>query len=574
MISAKGRLVARHALEGHVAPISALAAGARGRHVLVCSQSVTLVDVASGDVVKTFAGHARVVTVAAVLPDGRFVTGGMDDFLCVWDGECEGEGEEGERGGKVKRRKKMASAPVCTLQAPEEGVVSLGVGEGEGGGVVVAAVLRGGSVAVWTKFEGGKGEECSFVVKGSGSVYAAVVKEGVLSVVYGNGMKPSVWSVKVREVEGEEVVLPEVEKDLLVRKNEKDEIKVRKRLVRDAMILEGSAVAALPVKDKRKGNGYVIVPGDGDEEESVEQEEEESEEEGEKDEGDDEPSIQQKLLAMGVTPDGSGVPRVIPGAEGDHAGDKTVLGSRVRVLLQAVQSQDSDLFDRTIESLKTKKPIRSTVERLPSEVACGKLLDMLVERLRQSPGKAELLGLWIREVLLEHTGALITQRRNRALTALIAIVTERTRAWEGLSRLEGRLELVVGQAERLKRAGQLSVSAAAPQAEYEEEEEEGEGSGDENEKEDEDSDSSDEDTSEKSRTDNESDDGEDETGDFSDSSESSEEEESDADMEDVAGRNGVESEKRGRNDDEMVKMNGKKVDDEDCESEESSDDGD
>lgn len=561
-------------------PVSALAAGAGARNVLVCSQSVTLVDVASGDVVKTFAGHARTVTAAAVLPDGRFVTGGMDEFLCVWEGEVGGR----EGGGKVKRRKKMASAPICTLQAPEGGVVSLGVGDGEGGGVVVAAVLRGGSVAVWTEFEGGKGEECAFVVKGRGSVFGVVVVDGVLSVVYGNSMKPSVWSVRVKHVEDEEIFLPEVEKDLLVQKKGKDERKARERLVKDAMALEGSAVAALPVKDKRKGNGYVVVPGEGDKEEEdgtekeekwVEEEsgeEGESEEEGEKDEDDGEPSIQQKLLAMGVTSDGSGVPQGIRGLEGDRVGDKTVLGSRVRVLLQAVQSQDTDLFNRTIDSLKTRKLIRSTIERLPSEVACGKLLDMLVERLRQSPAKAELLGVWIREVLLEHTGALITQRRNRALTALISIVTERICGLEGLSRLEGRLELVVGQAERLKRAGQLSVSAsAAPQAEYEEEEE---GSEDEDEDEDEEDDSS-EDTSGKSGSGDENGDGEDETGDFSGSSESSDEEESDEDMTDITGRNGLEGEKRGVKDDKMVKMNGKRVvDSDDSDSEESSDDGD
>lgn len=580
VLSLKGLVVARHSLVGHIAPVSALAVGAGGKYALVCSQSVTLVDVASGDVLRTYTGQGGVITAAAMLPSGRFVTGGIDEFLYLWEGA-----EEGRRKvGKPKRRKEMASAPVCALHAPEGGVVSLAVGEEEqeeGRSLVVAAVLRGGSVAVWRGLEGRTGGDFSFVVRGGGeAVFGAVVKEGLLTVLYGNSLKPTVWSVRVAEVEGTEIILPKAEKDLLLRKERNDHVKKGERLVKDAVALEASAVAAMPVKEKRRGNGYVVYPGENDEKGDVE-DEDESEEESVEGEDDREPSIQQKLLTMGVTLEGSDDVRSIRHVEGDRAVDKTVLGSRVRVLLQAVHSQDTDMFNRTIESLKTRKPIRSTVERVPPTVACGRLLDMLVERLRRNPAKAELLGMWIREVLLEHTGALVTQQSNKALTALIAIVTERTQALEGLSRLEGRLELVVGQAERVKRSGRLSAFAdAAPQAEYVEEEGSEEDEDDEDEEEEDDSDREGsavgDDASSEGEGGNEMEEAEDETGDFSESSEdSSEEEESDADMEDAAGKDAVQGLKRGADNEKMVVMNGRKEEGgESSESEKSSDDGD
>lgn len=442
------------------------------------------------------------------------------------------------------------------------GVGHIGV-DVEGKGEVVTAVLRNGQVGLWHEsLGGGASVPCRLILKGGrrGDVFGTVVRGTDVSVAYGNPMKPTLWRIDVDEVDSDELVLPEVDPHVLVSKV-KDNRRKKVELVKGVAKMEGSAVAAMPMKDRRKENGYIVeVP----EEEMMEEPEdgEKSESAGEEDEDDDlEPSIQQKLLELGVTPHSSGVKLPRLGVPEVGAGEKTVLGSRVSVLMQAVQTQDSDLFDRTIRKLQSKPLIRETVERLPSYMATGALLDMLVDRLRQFPGQAEVLILWIREILFEHTGALISKGQNEALIALTSIARERAQALEGLTRLEGRLALVVNQAERLRRHVKYrATNDAVPEAEYEEE------AGSYGEE-----DSNGEESSGDSQS--EEDDGEDETGAFSGSEDSSDEEESDEEMEDLDGANGVGFEKGGRAGNVERKMNGRGLNEIRAQESESSDGG-
>lgn len=569
-----GKLIARsELLAEHRAAVTALALSEDASMAVVCSQAVTLVDPRSGSVLRRFAGHTGPVSAAALLPGaGRLITAsGRDRFVSVWDVHMGGEPQPRDSAVKRRRKSKSALSPaVATLIAPESGVLGLNVDTHETSGASVVALLASGNVAVWRnwteKGSGKKGSECSFVIRNApqggkaAPVFAAVFGEvGVLTVMYGSALRPSVWSIKLCDVEGEEVMLPPCETDVLVKKAVR-EGKGKIDLVKKTAAAGVSSAPAMPRKEKRKANGLVFVGED-------EREEGESDEErvnAEEEDDDDEPSIQQKLIALGISKDGAQVPAgqnfPTPGSK------KGVLGSRVNVLMQAVRSQDSALFDETIDRMRDTKLIKTTVERLPQSIAAGDFLDMLVDRLRRYPTKAENLVRWIREVLLEHTGALISQQKSKALVALIEIVNERTQALEGLSRLQGRLELVVARADKLKRAGaRVKTSDAVPRALYEEEE----GSADEEE------DSSDE-GSEESGSEAGSEDVEDETGDFGSES-SSGEEESDEEMEDVADRGPAETEKGASNLEHTIKLNGNHIahdGDEESSESESSDDGD
>lgn len=572
--SSDGKLLARsELLAEHRASVSALALSEDASVAVVCSQAVTLVDPRSGNVLRRFAGHAGPVSAAALLPGGgRLITASARDrFVSVWDTQVPGEPQPRDSAVKRRRKSKSALSPaVATLLAPESGVLGLSVDAHETSGASVAALLASGNVAVWKnwteKGSGKKATECAFVVRNAPQgakptpVFAAAFGEvGVLTVVYGSALRPSVWSVTLCDVEEKEVMLPPCEKDVLVNKVVR-EGKGKADLVKKAAAAEASSAPAMPRKEKRKANGIVVFGGEEEESENDDGRMEEEEEDD-----DDEPSIQQKLIALGISTDRADVPA------GQNfpmpASDKNVLGSRVNLLMQAVRSQDPLLFDDTIDRMRDSKLIKTTVERLPQSIAAGGFLDMLVDRLRRYPTKAEYLVRWIREVLLEHTGALISQHKSKALVALIEIVNERTQALEGLSRLQGRLELVVARADKLKRAGaKVKTCDAVPRAEYEEEE----GS------EDEEEDSSDE-GSEESGSQAGSEDVEDETGDFGTES-SSDEEESDEEMEDVANRGPAETEKGAAIDEHTIKLNGNHVahtaDEESSESEESSDSGD
>lgn len=379
----------------------------------------------------------------------------------------------------------------------------------------------------------------------------AFSKVGVLDIVYGSALKPTVFSVKLAEVE-DEIVLPPCATDVLVTKAS------QQRKTRKAKGVEGSSVPAMQQAEEQDVNGGSIdeAADDGDTEDT-----DDGKRDHEDDDDDDEPSIQQKLLALGIS---QGDPHVAAvGGFPKPGGDKSILGSRVNVLMQAIRAQDQSLFDETIEKMKDLKLIRTTVERLPQSVAAEDLLDMLVDRLQRYPTKADKLVRWIREVLMEHTGALMSQKRNKALVALVEIVNERTQALEGLSRLQGRLELVVTRAEKMKRAGTTMTGDAVPKAEYEEEE----GSED-------DSEESNDESTDESDSEAGSDDAEDETGEL-DSEQSSSEDESDSEMEDVAERV---PEKKPRESGGTTKLNGHgptgKVSGSGSSSEDSSEEGD
>jgi predicted Zn finger-like uncharacterized protein len=84
----------RHALEGHLGAVTAVAAGADGRLALSGSADRTLKvwEVATGHCLRTLEGHGSVVTAVCLSADGRFVlSGSADATLKLWDvddGRC------------------------------------------------------------------------------------------------------------------------------------------------------------------------------------------------------------------------------------------------------------------------------------------------------------------------------------------------------------------------------------------------------------------------------------------------------------------------------------------------------
>lgn len=59
-----------------------------GKIALGCSDTmVRVLDLASGECVQTLAGHTRKVTVLAVMPDGKLVSGSNDNTVRVWEND-------------------------------------------------------------------------------------------------------------------------------------------------------------------------------------------------------------------------------------------------------------------------------------------------------------------------------------------------------------------------------------------------------------------------------------------------------------------------------------------------------
>lgn len=508
-------------------------------HALVGGHGAWVVELGKGQTVaKLGAGNIKG---AGSLGDGKWVTWGKDGVFFWRLG-----------GGKVKKRKKMVEGPVAVLGGVGA-VDAVAVGkENDHGSRVVAAVLSEGGVAVWEWVDTVKGQqEVSFVVQAEiGAVFAVEVEGTNIKLLHGNELKPKLWEVSVDDVEdGGELELPDVIETMAKEEGGEAQKARRLEMARKSAKVSGKAVEAIAVKEKKKDLDYAV---EGMEVESSTEEVPNDEEESTP----KEPTIRERLLELGLSREGA---KTKVGHVASNPGrNRKVLGVMWNVLAQAVKSKDSELFDRTVYSIHSEKMVRQTVQKVPSEVAVGAMLDMLVQRLRTTPKKIRILVVWIREILMEHAGALLSQRRNQALKALIEIVHERSESLNGLARLEGRLALVMTQAERLKRSvGVYHGNDRVPEMEYEEEEaSDGEV----------DSDDSSE-GEEESELDSE--DCEGETRDASGDDDSSEEE-SDEEMEDVeqTGRRAV---RGGQSGSQTMKMNGTHMSGESSESESSSD---
>lgn len=501
----KRRVQHRHSLSAHHAsPPTRIVLSRDGRRALVCSQAVVLTDIKTGEPMRRYTGSSMPVTATARF--GRFfITASESKFLSVWDSD-----EPAAATPAKRRRTAGAVPPTATLVAPSaDGVVALSIDESGTSHMSLAALLRNDSVAVWRRWEPtsvNRPVPPTFVVRAASPrtevFVAAFAKKGVLTVLYGSSVKPETFSVNVDDASDDGVLLPVVNENVIIAGGKVDVLgasdQAKLDLVERTAALQVSNFPA--VQTKRKPNGVATgmnEDNDDNKDESnvdMDDEEEEQKSDGKEDEDDadeeeededevvddgGEPSIQQKLLAMGVKMDKPSV-----SANATPTLEMTRLDSRVSVLSQAIRSKDMRLLDDCLRRVQDKATIRNTVDQLPSDMAAGTLLEILVGRLDQFPARADWIVPWIRSILIEHAGALLTQQKNEALMALNTLIDSRTQALNALSRLEGRLELVMGQVDRLKRGPKSGVDVT-PGAEYVEEEAE-ESSGEEDDDDDDD----------------------------------------------------------------------------------------
>lgn len=519
-----------------VGGISAVALAPGNGLVGVCGQAVVLLDTASGKAVAKYGGHASPVTSCLFLaaPEeakcGYFVSAcSGDQFLNVW--EVLGAKSDGDMSDRKKRRVERGKnvGKVChTLVAPEKGARSITVEVLDGGFFSVAAVLPSGSVAVWKalSFAGGAtSSPVSFTINcgaGDAVIFAAVAKPGVLTVAHGQPMRPEFFTVEVEDVVDDYVDVPVFKGNgMLVSDQAAAESDRRNRAVRTeqkASVVKGTAAVA------KKGKPTEADGEDGDSGEVgdtlmdiVEDGAAQVDVDHAGGDGDGEVTLREKLASLGVDAEGVGSTlEMRKEVSGDGAVESTG-----NVLGQAIRMKDDKLFDSVIGSSSKVDVMKATIKRIPFTVATNSCLDMLVSRLIEKPSRAPVLVPWIKCILIEHAGAMASRGRSVAIDRMLAAISARVETLPALTRLEGRLELVLAQADRVREARNASATRSVADVEYVEravmageEGKAGEGTrhGE-----------SDDDSSDSDESDSPSDSGDaEETGDFSESSEDSE----------------------------------------------------
>ena len=445
----KAVVLARHTIR-HASPLTHVTI-LSSSHAIVASQLLSLVELSSGAILRNYTGHTTSVSSAALLPDDKLITASSDKFLSVWDTTM-----ESATPSRKRRRKATFSSAVHTLIAPAP-VSSVAVSSMDG--VTVAAVCNSAGVAVWRDYQvEDNPTPASFVVRLPGNAPAdslfdaTFIKTGRLCIVYGNTHSPSIYSTRTDHEADQE--LPSFTSNVLmddavIKPMRKEQAKLD--LIENVATAHVAASSTKPVR--RKANGTLTS-----EEEGVEEKAERIEEELQL-----EPTLEEKLANLGIRRDAnSGKSAVL---EDDLLSGRR-LDSRVSIMLQAIRSKDPTLFDTCVESVSNMRAIQETVDLIPAGIASEDLISMLVKRLQMAPRRADKLIPWIRAVLMEHASALISQPKNDALVELLGIIEARTRSLEALSRLEGRLELVMGQVRRLRKSQRAKAEVGVPDAEY------------------------------------------------------------------------------------------------------------
>eukprot|EP01147_Barroeca_monosierra_P000590 gene590-3904_t len=126
-------------------------------------------------------------------------------------------------------------------------------------------------------------------------------------------------------------------------------------------------------------------------------------------------------------------------------------GTLTNMLLQALNSGDQALLDECLSS-SNERVVKATVARLPMK-AVVPFFKKIVHKLEARPSRALSLLLWVRSILSAHTSHLITlPGLSGILKDLYGMAEARLAALPSLSRLSGRLDLLLAQADRLNRA--------------------------------------------------------------------------------------------------------------------------
>ena len=434
---------------------------ARGR-LWVGGQRITVHSVKSGKLVQQFTGHATPVVDLCVLRNGNALSACHSDaYISLWS--CDEQDVEMGEGAAADRKRNSGGEEVkmatYTFEAPTANIRGLCVDAREDEGLSFGAIGLVG-VAVWwrwTATSSGSVAPASVIVSSSSSVaHCCWTGRGSLMVVRGGSLKPSFFSVNIDEAE-REVKLPDIDKTGLIASSsiKLEEMKERER--KRLKMRDGSMADAPGTSTK----GKILAS-----EMEVLSESASEDDDGAADRDDKEETLAERLGKLGM--DGgielSGKGRTVVAKKNARNAD-----TLVSVFEQAVQTQDRALFEQVLYDSYSTAVIRRTVEEMPTSLAAGKFFEALVDRFVQGPLHTRKIVNWLREVMTTHASGLMARHDGKAMKLLKETIMQRVESLEGLTRLEGRLELVLAQADRVKRT-RVSIGTS-PVVEYVETEE-------------------------------------------------------------------------------------------------------
>ncbi|XP_015283452.1 PREDICTED: WD repeat-containing protein 43 [Gekko japonicus] len=449
--------------KGDNSSVSSLCISPDGKMLLSAGRSIKLWDLETKEVYRHFTGHATAVstlTFITVRPPNEnqpfdgitglyFLSGAVHDrLLNVW---------------QVRSDRKEKNAVMSFTVTDEPIHVDLTISESKEEPVKLAVVCRDGQLHLFEQVLNGY---CKKPLTSSRTIQIATPGEGIdstpkpvpilaaafcsdkqsLILVYGNSLQPVIERVTLNTLESHTCLVRDVQKTLAL-KTEMAITKVKTPIVNSEakMLIPGipghsaairSSSCGKKVENKRKPGGK-------------------------------EESIEDRLGAMDID-----VMKIKSSSGGLPQTDNFAV-----LLLQGLESNDLEILNKVLQ-IKKEVAIKKTVARIPVHAVIP-LLHELTKRLQGHPYCASQMVRWLKSVLTTHASYLSTlPNLVPQLGMLYQLMESRVKTLQKLSRLHGKLYLLITQVAALEQAQDKTDVNQTAKLVYEEESSE-EGSDDE-----------------------------------------------------------------------------------------------
>ncbi|KAM4679189.1 WD repeat-containing protein 43 isoform 2-T2 [Amazona ochrocephala] len=450
--------------KGDNSSVTSLCISPDGKMLLSAGRTIKLWDLETKEVYRHFTGHATSVsslTFTTVKPmnenkpfDGitglYFLSGAIHDrLLSVW---------------QVRSDRKEKNAVMSFTVTDEPIFIDLTVSEVKEEPVKLAVVCRDGQLHLFEHILNGYCKKpltsnCTIQIATPGNdgdstpkpvpILAAAFcsdKQSLL-LVYGNSLQPIIEKVSLNTMESHICLIRDIQKVLSL-KTDVALTKVKTPVVNsDTKVL----VPGIP------GHSTTVkTPASGKEKKKNKRKPGETGE-----------SIEERLEALDIDVSKVKTPGGLPQTD-----------SFAVLLVQGLESNDAEILNRVLNTRKDNV-IKNTVSRMPIHAVIP-LLHELTKRLQGNPYSASLMVRWLKSVFTIHASYLSTlPDLIPQLGMLYQLMESRVKTLQKLSRLHGRLFILVTQVAASEAVQDVTEMNQAAKLVYEDESSEEEGSDDE-----------------------------------------------------------------------------------------------
>ncbi|XP_030051995.1 WD repeat-containing protein 43 [Microcaecilia unicolor] len=440
--------------KGDNGAVSCLCISPDGRMLLSAGRTIKLWDLETKEVYRQFTGHSTAVSSLMFITerpssesqpfDGitglYFLSGALHDrLLSVWQVRSE-------------RKEKSAVITFTLTEAPVH--VDLAVSENKEEPVKLAVVCRDGQLHIFESILNGhckkpitstsivqiatSGKDDSSVPTPVPILAAAFCSDRqTLLLVYGSTLQPVIEPVSLKTTEPHVCLIRDIQKNLTL-KMQTPVLKVKTPVVNSEVKV---LVPGIPGHSAAVKSGSSGTPSS----------------EGKRKPGDKEISIEERLGAMDID-----------SLKEVRKGGLPQTDSFAMLLVQGLESSDKDILNKVFNTRK-EKLIKNTVACLPV-YAVIPLLHELTMRLQGHPFSALLMVRWLKAVFILHASYLSTlPDLAPQLGTLYQLMESRVKSLQKLSRLHGKLYLLITQISASEAVQDVTDINQAAKLVYEEE---------------------------------------------------------------------------------------------------------